>query len=51
MVPYAEIPLQTDMTYEKKPTEILAKKLSMVHNKETSLVKVHWEKHSEEEAT
>ena len=51
MLPYAEIPLQATVTYEERPAEILAQKIYMSHNKETPMVKVHWKKHSVEEAT
>ena len=46
MLAYAKIPLQV----EEQPTKILARELCMLHNKETPMVKVHWDKYSEEEA-
>ena len=50
-LPYAEIPLQPDVTYEVQSTEILAREVRMFHNKETSMVKALWERHNEEGAT
>ena len=47
--PYAKIP--PDVTYEEQPAEIMARKFRMFHNKETSMAKALWERHSEEEAT
>ena len=51
VLPYTEIPLQPDMTYEEQPTEILAKEVRLFHSKKTPMVKVCWERHTEEEAT
>ena len=51
ILPYVEIPLQADVTYEEQPMEILAREVRMFHHKETPMVKVLWERHSEEEAT
>ena len=51
ILPYAEIPLQPDMTYEEQPAEILAREVCLFHNKETPMVKVHWERHIKEKAT
>ena len=39
------------MTYEEQPAKILAREVLMFHNKETPMVKVHWERHTEEDAT
>ena len=50
MLPYAEISHQIDVTYEEQPTEILAREVHLFHNKETPIVKVHWENHSENDA-
>ena len=51
VLPYAEIPLQVDVTYEEQLVKILAREVRMFHHRETSMVKVLWERHSEEEAT
>ena len=51
VLPYADIPFQTDVTYEEQPTKILAREVCLFHHKETSMVKVRWEKHTEEKAT
>ena len=40
ILPYADIPLQPDVTYEEQHAEILARKVCMFHNKKTSMVKV-----------
>ena len=50
-MPYAEIPLKPYVTYEEQLVEILAREVRMFHHKETPMVKVLWERHSEEEAT
>ena len=47
VLPYAA----SYVTYEEKPTEILTKEILMLHNKKALMVKVRWEKHSEEKAT
>ena len=51
ILPYAKIPLQADVTYEEQPVEILVREVRMFQRKETLMVKVLWERHSEEEAT
>ena len=51
VIPYADIPLQADVTYKKQPKEFLAKEIRLFHNKEIPMVKVHWEKHTKEEVT
>ena len=51
ILPYAEIPLQADVIYEEQLAKILARNLWMLHNKETPMVKMRWENHSEKEAT
>ena len=51
VLPYVEIPLQLDVTNKEQLVEILARRVCMFHNKETPMVKVHWEIHNEEEAT
>ena len=48
---YAEILLQPYVTYKEQPAEIWVKEVRMFHNKETPMVKVLWERYSEEEAT
>ena len=50
ILPYVEIPLQPYVTYKLQPIKVLAKEICMLHNKETHIVKVRWEKHSEENA-
>ena len=40
ILPYAEIPLQPNVTYKEQPAEILAREVRMFHNKETPIVKV-----------
>ena len=39
------------MTYEEQPAEILAREVRLFHNKEAPMVKVHRERHTEEEIT
>ena len=51
ILPYMEIPLQSDVTHEEQPVEILAREVRMFHNKKTPMVKVLWERHSEKEVT
>ena len=51
VLPYIDIPLQADITYEEQPAEILDREIRLFNHKETPMVKVHWEKHNEEEAT
>ena len=48
ILPYAEIPLQADVTYEEQPVEIVAREVCIFYHKETPLVNVLWERHSEE---
>ena len=50
VLPYIDIPLQADITYEEQPTEILDREIRLFNHKETPRVKVCWEKHNEEEA-
>ena len=51
VLPYVEILLQPNVTYEEQLAKILAREVCLFHNKETSMVKVHWERHTKEEAT
>ena len=51
ILPYVEIPLQPSVTYKEQPAEILAREVSLFHNKATPVVKVCRERHIEEEAT
>ena len=41
ILPYVEIPLQPNVTYEEQPTKILTREVHIFHNKETPMVKVH----------
>ena len=50
LLPYTEIPIQADVTYEEQPTKIPTRDLRMLHNKETPIVKMHWQRRSEEKA-
>ena len=51
VLPYTDISLQADISYEEQSTEILAREVHLFNHKETSMVNVRWEKHIEEEAT
>ena len=51
VIPYVDILLQAGITDKEKSIEILSREIPLYHNKETPMVKVHWEKHTEEEST
>ena len=51
VLPYVDIPLQANVTYEEQPIEVLAKELRMLHNTKTPMVKVLRQNHSKEEVT
>ena len=51
VLPYTNIVLQADITYDEQLAEILGREVRLFNHKETPMVKVHWEKHNEEEAT
>ena len=51
VLPYAQNPLQPDVTYEKQSTKILAREVHLFHNNEASIVKVSWNRHIKDEAT
>ena len=51
VLPYAKIPLQSNMTYEESPAKILSREIRLFNHKETPMPKVRWEKHTNEEAT
>ena len=40
VLPYVEIPLQSNATYEEQPMEILAREIFLFNHKETPMVKV-----------
>ena len=47
----AEIEVQTDLTFEEKPVQILARDVKVLRRKSVPLVKVLWHNHGREEAT
>ncbi|XP_047306346.1 uncharacterized protein LOC124909742 [Impatiens glandulifera] len=51
VIHYEEVQLAKDLSYEERPTEILARQARKLRNKEVSMVKVLWHNSSEEEAT
>ena len=51
VLPYVEVPLQADVTYEEQPEKILARELRVLRGTVTPMVKVLWQNHTEEEAT
>ncbi|XP_047312486.1 uncharacterized protein LOC124915765 [Impatiens glandulifera] len=51
VIHYEEVQLQKDLSYEERPTQILARQTRKLRNKEVSMVKVFWHNSSIEEAT
>ena len=51
VVPVAEIEVQTDLTFEEEPMQILDRDVKILRRKSVSLVKVLWRNHGREEAT
>ncbi|KAK5786146.1 hypothetical protein PVK06_040776 [Gossypium arboreum] len=51
VVPVTEIEIQTDLTFEEEPVQILAQDVKILRRKSVPLVKVLWRNHSREEAT
>ncbi|KAK5793924.1 hypothetical protein PVK06_035102 [Gossypium arboreum] len=51
VVPVAEIEVQTDLTFEEEPVQILARDVKVLRRKSVPLVKVLWRNHGREEAT
>ncbi|KAK5795286.1 hypothetical protein PVK06_036546 [Gossypium arboreum] len=51
VVPVAEIEVQTDLTFEEEPVQILARDVKVLRRKFVPLVKVIWRNHGREEAT
>ncbi|KAG8483060.1 hypothetical protein CXB51_021951 [Gossypium anomalum] len=51
VVPVAEIEVQTDLTFEEKPVQILDREVKVLRRKFVPLVKVLWRNHGREEAT
>ena len=51
VLPYADIPIQADVTSKEQPVDILAREVRLFHHNVTPMVKVCWEKHTEEEVT
>ena len=50
-VPLEEVQLESDLTYEEKPIEILETAERITRTKTIRLCKVQWNNHSEDEAT
>ena len=51
VIKHEVLPLQEDLSYEKRPIRILARDTRRLHNKVIPLVKVAWGNHRDEEAT
>ncbi|KAG8491194.1 hypothetical protein CXB51_014305 [Gossypium anomalum] len=51
VVPVAEIEVQTDLTFEEEPVQILDRDVKILRRKSIPLVKVLWRNHGREEAT
>ena len=51
VVPVAEIEVQTDLTFEEEPVQILDRDVKILRRKSVPLVKVLWRNHGREEAT
>ncbi|XP_047306206.1 uncharacterized protein LOC124909584 [Impatiens glandulifera] len=51
VIHYEEVQLAKDLSYEERPTQILARQTRKLRNKEVSMVKVLWHNSSVEEAT
>ncbi|XP_024926286.1 uncharacterized protein LOC112490565 [Ziziphus jujuba] len=51
VVSFGPLQLNTDLTYEELPLQIVDQKEKELHTKKISLVKVLWRNHSVEEAT
>ncbi|KAG8473027.1 hypothetical protein CXB51_034902 [Gossypium anomalum] len=51
VVPVAEIDVQTDLTFEEEPVQILDRDVKVLRKKFVPLVKVLWRNHGREEAT
>lgn len=50
-IPLDEVEIQSDLTYEEKPTRILETAERHTHSKTIKFCKVQWNHHTEEEAT
>ena len=50
-LPHDEIELQADLTYEEKPSKILAENWKRLRNRAIKYCKVQWKHHPEREAT
>ena len=50
-IEHETLSLREDLSYEEKPSKILARDTRRLHNKVIPLVKVSWGNHREEEAT
>ena len=51
VVPVAEIEVQTDLTFEEEPVQILDRDVKILRRKSVALVKLLWRNHGREEAT
>ena len=51
VMPVAKIEVQTDLTFEEEPVQILARDVKVLRRKSVPLVKVLWHNHGREEAT
>ena len=50
-VPLEEVQLESDLTYEEKPTKIIETAERVIRTKTIKFCKVQWSHHTEEEAT
>ena len=48
---YTELELESDLSYEEKPTKILAERWKHERNRAIKYYKVQWKHHTEREAT
>ncbi|XP_040957927.1 uncharacterized protein [Gossypium hirsutum] len=48
IMPFEEVEIRDDLTYEEEPVEILARGEKVLRNKRVSLVKVLWHNHRSE---
>ena len=50
-MPVAEIEVQSDLTFEEEPVQILDRDVKVLRRRSVPLVKVLWRNHGKEEAT
>jgi len=51
IIPVAKVEVQSDLTFEEEPVQILDRDVKVLRRKSVSLVKVLWRNHGKEEAT